>query len=317
MSNVMSKYARVSELQQQLAGVDLTAFGPDQPSQNAVLLGEMQSADLWAEDFVNRSFVPAFERYDTISGTGTSYLVPRRSPVLRVLQIYIKYDPLAMAQTLDPTFLRVDRGSGLISIKPTFAPIGGAVSGFGWNFRFLFPVGLNNIELHYWTGYGMQGSNYIYTIDKEEPQPEIMAVSTVADPVVFTTPVSFGAASPGPLSATPNRMFKDWIDDTANWTVVDRNTLTVPRSQYNSASSYVLGYVPAPVEEAVVLHSLAHVLNRLGMATLSPTSAGGATARKAMGYSENYGPRQFDKQIQMYDEHAREMLNPFRCINLV
>jgi hypothetical protein len=312
----MPRYAHVNDLKERLHGVNLeslrtTRWGGSTDNLDKLLTADLEGAESWVDSHTERDFTPLAKRLDVISGTGRPRLMLRHFPIVDILQVDVKYDPLSAGTTFGADAIRVDGETGIISLRPSFAvqgPMGGMVN----QYKQAFARGDHNVVVQYRSGFVQAGDNVGLTALSSLGVQRIGTITTVGATKVFTCAEPYALCAEGLLLSTrpPLVMLKDGVDDSANWTMLTSRTLSILTSAYSATATYLFAYVPQAIGGAAVEWAAATVLTHKGTKD-HPGSAGGAVSASAGPFKEDYGEYQYAGQCKDMQEEAKRLLKPF------
>ena len=313
----MPRYAHVNELRARLHGVNLeslltTRWGGSTTNLDRLLTADLEGAEAWVDQYTERDFTPLAKRMDVISGTGRPRLMLRHFPIVDVLQVDVKYDPLSSGITFGADALRVDQETGILSLRPSFAAQG--LGGMMVNtYRNAFARGDHNVAVQYRSGYAQIGDNVGLTALAAQYVQRIGTITTVGSTKVFTCAEPYALCDEGQLLSTrpPLAMLKNGVDNSDKWTMVDSRRLSIVTTDYDASATYLFAYVPAAVGGATIEWAAATLLTHKGTKD-HPGSAGGATSVSAGPFKEDYGEFQYAGQVKDMQEEAKGLLQPFR-----
>lgn len=315
----MARYAHINELKARLMGVKLdvlldTRFGGSTVNLERQLTMDVEGAEAWVDQYTERDFTPLAKRMDVISGRGQPRLMLRHFPLVDVLQIDVKYDPLSLGHTFGSDSVRMDRESGVVSLKPSFVAQGPwPLVGSGDVYQNAFSRGMHNVIVQYRSGYIQVGDNIGLTSLANLGIERVGTITTSGSNKIFTCAEPYALCNEAELLSTrsPLCMLKDGVDDSANWTMVNSRQLSIATASYTATATYLFCYVPAPVGEATVNIAAASLLTHKG--TKDHTgSAGGATSVSAGPFKEDYGEFQYAGQVKEMQAEAKALLQPYR-----
>lgn len=307
----MGRYALVTDVRDRLRGVNLDVWlqsqlGGSTQELERLLEQRLTDAETQVDEYCQRSFVPMARHLETITSRGSDMLRLRHAPIYDVLEVLT-----SSGRAYSATELELHRKNGVIRIAPgTLA--GAGVSAFGQSSRSAFPEGAS-IRVQYTTGHAVVGDNIPLGQLGSEAWEEAARVSTDAEFAYFDTPYMFAPYKSGvALSTLPSiRMYKNGVDDSANWSAVSTNFLRIALGSYDSAARYVLAYVPWAVAGAAAETAAALALMHKGV-TDGRGGSGGVISLTAQGFREDYGEFQYAGQIKAFVESARRMLHGYR-----
>lgn len=313
----MPRYAHVNELKARLHGVRLdvltdTRWGGSTANLDRLLTADLDGAEAWVDQYTGRDFTPLAKRMDVISGKGRPRLMLKHFPIIDILQVDVKYDPLSSGTTFGPDALRVDQETGIISLRPSFAvqgPMGGSIN----QYQRAFATGDHNIVVQYRSGFVQVGDNVGLAVLATLGVQRIGTITTVSSAKVFTCAEPYANCNEGALLSTrpPLAMLKNGVDDSANWTMIDSRSLSIPTASYSAMATYLFAYVPAAIGGAAVEWAAGSVLSHKGTKD-HPGSAGGAVSVSAGPFKEDYGEMQYAGQIKEMQTEAKGLLQPYR-----
>lgn len=314
----MGRYAHVQEVIDDLVGVDLSVFkvateGDSQTQLEHLLEDYLLEGEEWVDMFTQRTFTPLHSRVEVISGQGAVALVLEDAPLFDVTRIDVRYDPLSITHVFEPTGLRLQRQTGMVSIKPSFALQGAWPLGLANQYQYIFPRGFNNIVATYRTGHAVVGSNIAAATIAEAGWYDVATITTDASYAYFTTPRPFSGAYPNATLATygHNFMLKDGVDNSSTWTILNSRRLRCAIGSYSASAFYTFAYVPAAIGQAAVDIALAHTLARKGEKDYNGSS-GGAVKITVPGFSEEFDGMQYSGAIRERMNHATELLRGYK-----
>jgi hypothetical protein len=319
----MSRYGKTSDLVAKLFGVNLgvfsgTTFGENTANRDAFLDSCLLEADSLVDEFCQENYTPLQNRFEAVSGDGSTSLVLKHTPITDVQRVTVTYDPLGLTNRIDAPIQRLDPDSGLLVIKPTFA-VQGAIPVFGGAaaYNYAFAPGRLNVWAQYRSGFSQVGNNVGMDVIPTLWCPRVANVWTDASYAYFDCAQPYGPYSAGEKlnTITNHKMLKGGVDDSSHWTMVSSSQLKCAIADYSAGSIYLLCYVPLEICSSATEWATARALVSLGTKS-HKGSSGGGKSWKAGPFGEDFGDYQYAGHVKEMQQSAQDKLRRFRRVSV-
>lgn len=318
----MGRYLTPANLRDFLTGYEVTPINYS----DALLQTYISAAEGQVDAYCQLRF-HLHSLHEVHNGNGSWTIMTREYPLFLVDKITVRYYPLTVIREFTETdiFLLMQKWVGKISIRPSFSLLGAFPPDYAHYYAFIFPRGENNIQVQIRVGYCQVGDNIGLQRVSDTGYNEVGIVETVGGTTFFRCSEGIGGVSAatigGPLTGlAQTKMFKTdagqainiFTDDSASWTVVDNQTLSIPAASFTAAAMYRLIYIPEGVYGAAMRWAATQLLRSKGGRDDS-LGSGGTQSVSIGQFNEDYGEAgRYGPQFKAWSEEAKQMLQGYR-----